>query len=177
LDVEAPEEANSLVASPTSLDLEAWLDVSAVPVGVRLRLVILPTTRFLLRLLIGPVDDGGSCLGLAVDNGSERIGLFLPGLLPARTLCQLLRPDRVEVDAEDASGATKFVVDGAKVDLADAQLAEQTGAHDAGLDGNVENGLGDDRARHAGVGVDLLAIGVEVAAPDVLGVVEGWVGT
>lgn len=71
------------------------------------------------------------------------------------------------MDAEDAAGAAELVVDGAEVDLPDAKLAQQGGAHDAGLDGDVEDALGHDAAVDDGGRVQLLAVGEDVAVAGV----------
>lgn len=67
------------------------------------------------------------------------------------------------MDAEDTASSTELVVDSTKVDLLDAELAKKGSAHDARFDGNVEGAFGDNGAVDAGSGVQLLAIGEEVA--------------
>jgi hypothetical protein len=46
----------------------------------------------------------------------------------------------VHVHRHDTTGTAKAVVEAAKVDAADSELAKGRGAHDAGLDGHVEVG-------------------------------------
>lgn len=43
----------------------------------------------------------------------------------------------IHMDTENAAGATKLVVDSAKVDFLDSKLTEHRGAHDTGLDSDV----------------------------------------
>jgi hypothetical protein len=76
----------------------------------------------------------------------------------ARRLSVLPDRKRVGMNAEHASRTTKFVVDGAKVYLFDAKLSKKRGAHDAGLDSDVENAFSNDFATDDFVGMKFLAI-------------------
>lgn len=46
----------------------------------------------------------------------------------------------IHVDCHDTAGAAEAIIEAAKVDAANAELAESRSAHDAGLDGYVEVG-------------------------------------
>lgn len=50
----------------------------------------------------------------------------------------------VLMDAENTTATSEAVVETAEVDCADAELAESGGTHNAGFDGNVEVGFGED---------------------------------
>lgn len=76
------------------------------------------------------------------------------------------------MDAKNTTGAAKFVVDGAKVDLLDAELSKKTGAHDARFDRNVKNTLSQNGAFNSWGTVEFLSVGVQMTLSDVL-VVHG----
>jgi len=65
------------------------------------------------------------------------------------------------VHRHDTTGAAKAVVEAAKVDAADPELAQSGSAHDAGLDGHVEVG---------GVQDGRVVAGHDLAEGDELGV-------
>lgn len=83
--------------------------------------------------------------------------------MSADRLAVLGNGDGIGVDAEDSTGASKFVVDGAKVDLLDSNLAKERGTHDARLNSDIEGALVENAAIHALLRVVLLTVGVQVA--------------
>lgn len=72
-------------------------------------------------------------------------------------------PLGIHVNAEDTSRAPKLVVDGAKIDFLDAELAEHGGTHDARLNGDVEGALRDQRSVNMRGRMELLAVWVDMA--------------
>lgn len=74
---------------------------------------------------------------------------------------------RVLVDAEDAAGTTKFIVNSPEVYLLDAQLSEERGAHDARLNRDVEDALADDGLIDARRRVELLSERIDMAMPGI----------
>lgn len=85
------------------------------------------------------------------------------------------------MNTEDTTCAPKLVIDGTKVDFLDTELSEHRGAHDAGLDGDVQDALFDNLAVNTRSRVQFLAVGVDVTVawvdvtPLFVGVsFEGW---
>lgn len=115
LHVEAAQETNGLIPSPAALDFKSGLDVAAITAARRVRSAESAAT---VRQLGGPRRRMGRCR-LTVGIDWQRVG----------------------VDAENASGAAKLIVDGAKVDLLDAKLAKERGTHHARLHRDVEDAL------------------------------------
>lgn len=177
LDIESPEESNSLITAPSALDLKPSLHVAAVSIWVRQRLVIL-STRHLLGHLILTLHGIRSGWRLTVGKRAQgQFGvLLLVCLLLGSPLRQVLGTDRVQVDAKNTSRTAELVVHGSEEHLLDSELAQKTGTHDTWLDGYVEDAFIDNVTRHPGIGMDLLAVGVQVAALDILRVVQRGVG-
>lgn len=61
-------------------------------------------------------------------------------------MCQISKEKGtiLSVDVEDTTGAAEALVPAAKVDSANPVLAQHGGAHDAGLDSDIEVGLVED---------------------------------
>lgn len=77
--------------------------------------------------------------------------------------CGGVGPLGIHVDTEDTSRTPKLVVDGAKVDFLDAELAEHGGTHNTRLDSDVEGALRDQGSVNTRGGMELLAVWVDMA--------------
>lgn len=155
LHVESPQQTDGFVAAPTAFCFETWLDVSAIATLAR------GTTagEGTLSRRRACRSWGVGCIDLKRPKNCDRVGV-LAGVCG------------VFVNAEHATSSAKLVVDSAEVDLFDAKLSKQTGAHDTGLDCNVKSALSDDRAVDPRIEMKLLAVRVEVAFPDILVVIR-----
>lgn len=150
LDVKLSQQVDCLIAAPAALRPEPVLHISTMThTHVRLwngwldecnpidRLDLTPARN---RTILRSVDrrGGGSSLvreggpGDLIGNRSVRRG-GRGGIRDSDI--------GIHMDAEDTTGTTKLVVDGAEIDLLDVELAKHGGTHDARLDGDVEGTL------------------------------------
>lgn len=136
LHVESSQKTDGIIATPTTLNLIARLDVSAIATTRRVRDTQSTAAIWELR--------------------------WLRGWMGARSLSIGADGKRVGMDAKDTTSAAKLVVDGTKVDLLDPELSQQRCAHDAWFDGDVEDALANNGSINSLVGMTLLAVGVEV---------------
>lgn len=143
LDIEAAEKSNSLIAPPATLNLIAGLNIATVATARRKRDA--KTASGAVRKLDGLGNGVCSCRLAVLPNGQ-----------------------RVGVHTENTAGTTKLVIDGAKVDLFNPELAKKGRAHDAGLHGNVEDTLRHNGPVDAVDGENLLPVRVKMSLFTVL---------